>query len=158
MTHSDKNGIVKAGFDGLYTYFASDGFSHGSTMSNWPDLSAFCAKNGLLFIPSVGPGYIDTRVRAWNDANTKDRANGDYYREHFKMAHTSKADIVSITSFNEWHEGTQIEPASSHGYGNFTYLEYDKNSEQYLEITRNMVNEYFTAPHENIPIQIAKVV
>uniref|UniRef100_A0AC34RHX0 Uncharacterized protein n=1 Tax=Panagrolaimus sp. JU765 TaxID=591449 RepID=A0AC34RHX0_9BILA len=74
------------------------------------------------------------------------------------MAHTSRADIVSITSFNEWHEGTQIEPAVAHSYGNFTYLEYDRNPEQYLEITRKMIHEYFTAPHENIPMQMARVV
>jgi glycoprotein endo-alpha-1,2-mannosidase len=59
-------------------------------MSNWPALSTFCAKNAMLFIPSVGPGYIDTRVRAWNSKNTKERDNGNYYREHFKMAHTAK--------------------------------------------------------------------
>ena len=29
-------------------------------------------------------------MRAWNDQNTKDRENGKYYREHFKMAHTAK--------------------------------------------------------------------
>uniref|UniRef100_A0A7E4W1T4 Glycoprotein endo-alpha-1,2-mannosidase n=1 Tax=Panagrellus redivivus TaxID=6233 RepID=A0A7E4W1T4_PANRE len=150
--------LQKAGFDGLYTYFASEGFSHGSTMANWPSLSAFCAKNGMLFSPSVGPGYIDTRVRAWNDKNTKDRNNGDYYREHFKMAHTAKADIVSITSFNEWHEGSQIEPAMPYNEGNTTYLVYDRNPEEYLEITAQMVREYFTPHHENIPMQIARVV
>ncbi|KAL3099109.1 hypothetical protein niasHT_025553 [Heterodera trifolii] len=145
--------LLDASFDGLYTYFATDGFSHGSTMPNWPDLSAFCARNALLFVPSVGPGYNDTRVRPWNSANARGRANGEYYREHFKMAHTAKADIVSITSFNEWHEGTQIEPAmpftaprSNNNNGtisatanaddgtssSFVYAKYDGGPEQYL--------------------------
>jgi len=158
VKYPDRFELLKAGFDGLYTYFAAEEFSHGSTMANWPGLSTFCAKNGLLFVPSVGPGYIDTRVRAWNNKTTRARDKGEYYKEHFKMAHTAKADIVSITSFNEWHEGTQIEPAVAHSYGNFTYMEYDKNPEEYLEITLKMVNEYFTPPNKNIPMQIARVV
>jgi glycoprotein endo-alpha-1,2-mannosidase len=158
VNHEHRFDLQQAGFDGLYTYFASEGFSHGSTMSNWPALSTFCSKNDMLFIPSVGPGYIDTRVRAWNGKNTKDRDNGNYYREHFKMAHTAKADIVSITSFNEWHEGTQIEPAVPHTENNSTYLEYDRDSDEYLEITLQMVKQYFTPHHENIPMQIANVV
>ncbi|KAI1712785.1 glycosyl hydrolase family 99 domain-containing protein [Ditylenchus destructor] len=138
-----KTQIKRSGFDGLYTYFASEGFSHGSTMANWPALSAFCAESNLLFIPSVGPGYNDTRVRPWNGVNAKARNNGDYYKEHFKMAHIAKADIVSITSFNEWHEGTQIEPAKAFTDTNFTgyvYEQYIKGSEMYLEITLEMVS------------------
>lgn len=101
----DGEAAKSAGLNGIYTYFASDGFSYGSTAANWPEISAFCAKEKLLFIPSVGPGYDDTAVRPWNAQNIKERAKGDYYREHWKAAHTARADIVSITSFNEWHEG-----------------------------------------------------
>jgi len=33
----------------------------------------------------------------------------------------AKPDVVSITSFNEWGEGTQIEPARAHrGYLDYT--------------------------------------
>ncbi|KAL3097580.1 hypothetical protein niasHT_023380 [Heterodera trifolii] len=177
VDNGDAQKLLDASFDGLYTYFATDGFSHGSTMANWPDLSAFCARNALLFVPSVGPGYNDTRVRPWNSANARGRANGEYYREHFKMAHTAKADIVSITSFNEWHEGTQIEPAipftaprnnngtisasAITGDGTsspFVYAKYDGGPEQYLEITLEMVKQYFTAHHEDIPAKIARIV
>ncbi|KAH7695523.1 glycoprotein endo-alpha-1,2-mannosidase-like protein, partial [Aphelenchoides avenae] len=157
----DRFKLRKGGFDGLYTYFASDGFSHGSTMANWPSLSTYCAKNGMLFIPSVGPGYNDTQVRPWNDANSRGRGNGDYYKEHFKMAHTSKADIVSITSFNEWHEGTQIEPAVPFTDANgtdFVYAQYSKSPEQYLEITLEMVKTYFTPHHENIAERVERIV
>lgn len=57
-----KNHIKKSHFDGFYTYFAINNFSYGSTWKNWRDLNKFAEQNGLLFIPSVGPGYIDTRV------------------------------------------------------------------------------------------------
>lgn len=57
--------IKNAGFDGAYTYFAARGFSYGSTIQNWPSMSDFMGASGLLFIPSVGPGYDDTRIRPW---------------------------------------------------------------------------------------------
>ena len=50
---------VDGGFDGVYTYFAADGFSFGSTFT----ISNFTAKTDLLFIPSFGPGYNDLQVR-----------------------------------------------------------------------------------------------
>ena len=59
---------IKTGcFDGFYTYFAANGFSHGSSWKNWRSLAKFAKRNGLLFSPSVGPGYTDVRVRPWND-------------------------------------------------------------------------------------------
>ena len=79
--------IKTAGFDGFYTYFASDGFTYGSSWKNWRSLTSFARKSSLLFVPSVGPGYVDTRVRAWNGRNTKSRRAGKYYdqaRENLK--------------------------------------------------------------------------
>jgi hypothetical protein len=43
----------------------------------------------------------------------------------WRAAILAGAERITITSFNEWHEGTQIEPASSaawrepHGYGSY---------------------------------------
>lgn len=58
--HLDQN--YNSGFDGMYTYFASDTFVFGSMPSNWNRISKYCKGRELLFIPSVGPGYIDTEV------------------------------------------------------------------------------------------------
>lgn len=57
-----KSHIKRSHFDGFYTYFAVNGFSYGSTWKNWKDLNKFAVQNKLLFIPSVGPGYVDTQV------------------------------------------------------------------------------------------------
>uniref|UniRef100_A0A0N4ZH07 Glycoprotein endo-alpha-1,2-mannosidase n=1 Tax=Parastrongyloides trichosuri TaxID=131310 RepID=A0A0N4ZH07_PARTI len=164
VNENDKMEIVNAGFDGFYTYFASEGFSYGSTMNNWKQLSEFCEENDLLFVPSVGPGYNDERVRPWNKINTKPRNDGNYYKEHFKAAHTARADIVSITSFNEWHEGTQIEPAvpfiDSYTHPNepYIYEKYSKDPEQYLHITLEMIKQYFTPHSDNIEAKLGAIV
>ena len=50
--------IKRAQFDGFFTYFAANGFSHGSSWKNWNSLASFARKNSLLFVPSVGPGYV----------------------------------------------------------------------------------------------------
>ena len=101
----------EGGFDGVYTYFASESFSHGSTTKNWKNIKRFCSENNLLFIPSVGPGYDDRGIRPWNFHNSKSREEGKYYDRMWKSAIESEPDAVSITSFNEWGEGTQIEAA-----------------------------------------------
>lgn len=103
--------LKNAGFDGFYTYFATDGFTHASSWNNWLLYSQFAKTHNMFFIPSVGPGYIDLQVRPWNNENTRDREDGKYYERAFLAAFQAKTQFLTITSFNEWHEGTQIEPA-----------------------------------------------
>jgi len=100
-----------AGFDGVYTYFATDGFTWGSSTQNWRDIAAFGAEHRKLVSLSAGPGYNDTRIRPWNHHATRDRQNGTYFRKMTDAAIAADPDVLSITSFNEWGEGTQIEPA-----------------------------------------------
>ena len=135
--------LVGAGFDGFYTYFASDGFSYGSSSRHWGALSQYAQNNGLLFVPSAGPGYIDVRVRPWNARNTKQRENGAYYEQSLKAAVAIAPPIISITSFNEWHEGTQIEMAVPHKDGTFTYQDYSPmGPDFYLSLTRKWSFKY----------------
>ncbi len=56
----------------------------------------------------------------------KERRKGATYDSMWSNAIASGADEVTITSFNEWHEGTQIEPAAPPGrHGAYRYLGYD---------------------------------
>lgn len=135
--------FLKSGFDGFYTYFSSTGFVYGSTPSNWDHMQQWAKANNKLFIPSVGPGYIDERIRPWNTANTRDRNNGRYYDAMYKKAIDVKASSISITSFNEWHEGSQIEPAIPLKCDVFEYLDYgDLGADYYLDRTAFWVGEF----------------
>ena len=93
-TQFDGEFTVRSGFDGFYTYFASDGFAYGSTTANWPYLSQFAEDKKLIYIPCVGPGYVDTRIRPWNERNTKDRDSGRYYEEMMKNAVDTNPDFI----------------------------------------------------------------
>ncbi|KAJ8985768.1 hypothetical protein NQ317_014421 [Molorchus minor] len=135
--------IKKSQFDGFYTYFATNSFTYGSTWKNWRHLAKFANQNGLIFIPSVGPGYIDTRVRPWNVGNTRHRRHGQYYDVAWRAAVNNKVNYISITSFNEWHEGTQIEPARSKVTSSYTYLDYEpEGSYYYLNLTKSWVIQF----------------
>lgn len=136
--------FTQGGFDGFYTYFASDGFVYGSTTKNWGYLSDFAKENDLIFIPCAGPGYLDTRIRPWNAKNTKKRNRGIYYEKMFHAAIKSKPTFIGITSFNEWHEGTQIEPAIPAKTKDYRYRDYGKNTdpEYYLKKTRELVENF----------------
>lgn len=65
--------LSSSGFDGAYTYFASDGFSFGSTSSNWRSICSFCERHEMRCSLSVGPGYDDSAIRPWNAHTRKDR-------------------------------------------------------------------------------------
>lgn len=135
--------ILEGGFDGIYTYFATNGFTYGSSYENWARLRFFCDQFNLLFIPSVGPGYIDTSIRPWNAQNTRNRINGKYYETALDAALHAHPSIISITSFNEWHEGTQIEKAIPKRTSNTVYLDYRPHKPSlYLELTRKWSEKY----------------
>ena len=135
---ADGEALVAGGFDGYYTYFATDGFTHGSTSANWPQLAAFAAEHDMLYVPCVGPGYSDLRVRPWNTANQRSREAGATYDRQWQAALDVAPAIVGVTSFNEWHEGTQIEPAAPYASPDFTYEDYAPHpSTWYLDRTRH---------------------
>ena len=143
VDHAHMRSAVEGGFDGVYTYFAAEGFSFGSTYTNWGTVSDFAAEKNLIFIPSFGPGYDDLQVRPWNRLTARDRRDGAYYQEGFRRAReSSRGGLVSITSFNEWGEGTQIEPAVPKVASSRTYLDYSpRRPDFYLQLTREMAEQ-----------------
>jgi Glycosyl hydrolase family 99 len=77
----------------------------------------FARENGLNFVPTVMPGYDDTRLRGKERA-TLDREGGQFYRRFWDIASpfvTANQPFLLITTFNEWHEGTELEPSREYG-------------------------------------------
>ena len=136
------------GFDGAYSYFGATGFTQASTPSSWNGLGARASAKGGLFVPCVAPGYDDLRVRPWNGANSRGREAGAYYDRSWRAALESGAARGAVTSFNEWHEGTQSETAAAaftqDRPGVTTYLAYP-SPEFYLTKTAAWVEEFVAA-------------
>jgi glycoprotein endo-alpha-1,2-mannosidase len=110
---------VTAHFSGIYTYDIVTW-----TAAKFARLCSEAHRHDLLCAPSVGPGY-DAR-RATGDPTLKPRRNGTTYDSMWRDAIRAQADEVTITSFNEWQEGTQIEPAAPPArHGAFSYEGYN---------------------------------
>ncbi|EOD21345.1 hypothetical protein EMIHUDRAFT_241315 [Emiliania huxleyi CCMP1516] len=114
LDERDVDFVADAGFDGAYSYFAASGFTEGSSPGGWRTLRQRMAATGKAFAPSVGPGYNDTLIRPWNGGATRPREGGRYYDEMWRAALDASASVVTITSYNEWGEGTQVEAARPH--------------------------------------------
>ena len=81
--------------------------------------------HNLCFIPTVIPGYDDRNLRGLNRP-ILERKEGKFYEEFWQIVKKyldPSLKIALITTFNEWHEGTEIEPSKE--YGN-KYLELTK--------------------------------
>ncbi len=109
-------------FDGLYNYVSqhleeTDGFSWAEGIPN-----------GAWYVPSVTPGLSARRI-GYAEDTYQPRLNGETYRTQWEAALglDFAPDMVTITSFNEWLEGTQIEPAQpgiDNGSG-YAYSDYE---------------------------------
>lgn len=109
-------------FGGLYNYAV------GTDFTGWKGIADWCRANGRVWAPSVGPGYLDDRAVPGNTTPTLVRDDGATYDRIWSgaldPANGGAPTWVSITSFNEWHEGTMIEPASSAPPAGFGYQTY----------------------------------
>jgi glycoprotein endo-alpha-1,2-mannosidase len=114
FAETDLVGFAAAGgFDGFYTY---DFVNYGA--AKFARLCTEARAVHLLCAPSVGPGYNGRR--AGEAPSGRSRLAGRTYDELWSAAIAAHPDMVTVTSYNEWGEGTQIEPASPRrGYGNY---------------------------------------
>lgn len=131
--------VLGGHFDGAYNYASlfleEEDFSWAQTMP---------AKS--LYIPSVMPGSLQNAIGA--PSLFVDRGAGAAYRAQWEAALDVlvRPALVSITSFNEWHEGSQIEPAVA-GYTSTDpgreWFDYGALPEDgYLTLTNELVAEY----------------
>jgi hypothetical protein len=72
------------------------------------------------FIPMVMPGFDDSAVKGRNDIPFQRSLDG--FKQQIEIAKKYLGDhkMYMITSFNEWHEYTSIEPSKEYG---FSYLD-----------------------------------
>lgn len=67
-----------------------------------------------VWVATVMPGYNDVKIRP-NSGFAKDREGGAYYERAWQAAIDSNPRWIVINSFNEWPEGSYIEPSMAFG-------------------------------------------
>lgn len=109
------------------------------------------ASANVAFIPAVSPGFNDKGVRDGHEPLsrrlTPESEHGTLFRAMLQgakpLAQHSTGRMIMVTSFNEWHEDTQIEPvafapptsADVSGTQEYTRgLDYEGYGTRYLEI------------------------
>ena len=119
-------------FDGFHLYSIAWAPDVATELQKWsPRVKAYGADK--TWVATVMPG-ADNGKSSQSEKVIRDRRGGDFYRETWRAAFSTYPDWIIITSWNEWVEGTMIEPSVS--YGNL-----------YLDITRNFAAQF----HAGLP-------
>lgn len=107
--------------DGIHVYVLAP-YVHGMTpeqMTAWADRTYPMWRRMIgerLFCATVIPGFDDRLVPSRPQPRpTVERYDGRTYDALWNAAIRHDADWVIITSFNEWHEGSEIEPSREQG-------------------------------------------
>lgn len=66
---------------------------------------------GRIHSVTIIPGYDDSKLSRPQPRPITDRWNGETYRTLWRAALEAAPDWILISTWNEWHEGSEIEPS-----------------------------------------------
>jgi hypothetical protein len=133
-------------FDGIHPYSVAWAPNVRSTLVSYGNSvrqQSATLRTRKLWVATVMPGYDDTRTGR-TDAFARARNGADFYQETWTGAVASNPDMIMITSWNEWVEGSQVEPSQTYG-------------ELYLNVTRRLSTQWKGPPREPPPAALALV-
>jgi len=107
-------------FDGVHTYATAGQLRRNDAkqIADWagqtyPKWVSTADRLGRVSTVTVMPGYDDTKIR--KPGTLARRLAGRSYEVQWEAALKANPDWVLITSWNEWHEGSEIEPSIEFG-------------------------------------------
>ena len=98
-------------FDGIHLYHPAR-LKNIDLLFEYRSLSQVTLASGKIFAATVSPGYDNTRL---GGATCIPRDDGQYYAWTWESALASHPNWILISTFNEWEEGSEIEPSTEFG-------------------------------------------
>ncbi len=103
--------------DGMYAFDLA--WANGSTARFTQEKNAMLRRGGSLYVPTIHPGWNEDLIAARdgrpNPTSPRDRAGGQFLANSFNGAVASGAEVIMIVSWNEFMEGSHIEPSQLYG-------------------------------------------
>ena len=131
-------------FDGIHTYNPcgwvqkkTPAALRETSRKTFHDAVTVAKNHGKIACITVIPGYDDTKIRT--PGINAERQDGKTYEVLWDEAIRADPDWVLITSWNEWHEGSEIEPSWEYG-------------DQYIRATAQYTRRFKKSPYSAIPI------
>jgi hypothetical protein len=101
-------------FDAFHVYTPAVFLARGRDLTQvYATLASLGRAAGRPFVPAVGPGFDDRPVR--RPATVVARAGEATYDRTWEAALATDPRWVLVSTWNEWHEGSEIEPSAEHG-------------------------------------------
>ena len=136
-----QSSIASTIFDGLHTYnltSVAQSKSLNKIKNNlenrYKNINNMAVKNNIISTLTVIPGFDSRKIGG--DTHIA-RRNGELYSIMWEKALEINPDWIVITSWNEWHEGTEIEPSVEFG-------------DEYLKLTKKYARIFKHLPKKNI--------
>lgn len=144
------------GSTGAHVYATQSGVdSYFRQQEQWKQLAL---RDSVGFVPAISPGFNDKGVRDGHQPLSRKLTENDKFGSMFRamlqqvkhQVDSKMQNMFMITSWNEWHEDTQIEPTaladstnrddSATGSALTTGLYYEGYGTRYLELIREEIS------------------
>jgi len=131
---TDESRLTHGMFDGFVPFSPLELSSKDKWIKVWNAAFHFADRAQMKYrIATVCPGYddsgLDDHLRAHNPYRTISRENGTTYEKSMEFVEnlSDPPDLIMISTFNEFHENTHIEPSL-------------KNGTRYIDMTTGFVD------------------